>query len=75
MVNSKEMLLTQSQQAQLFAMANGGGTTNNNNNSSININSMFSLGNDAKLNQAAEALFPALQKVGRRRGTTIGGVV
>lgn len=75
MLTPGEVILNQAQQARtLMAIANGTGNTTNNNNSSININSMFSLGNDAKLNQAAEALFPALQKVGRRRGTTIGGL-
>lgn len=72
MVNSGEMVLNRSQQAQLFAMANGsGGTTNNNNNQSINVNALFSLGNDAQIRQAAKTLFPALVNEGQRRGASI----
>lgn len=74
--NSGEMNINRQQQQALWRFIQGGsqGITNNNNSSNINITSMFSLGNDAKLNQAAEALFPALQKVGRRRGASIGGI-
>jgi hypothetical protein len=71
MVNSGEMILNGRQQAQLFALANGGGSTTNNNNQSINVNALFSLGNEAKIRQAAQTLFPALQGEAQRRGASI----
>ncbi len=73
-VNSGEMILNRNQQARLFELANSGGTTNNTSNNSVNINSMFSLGNDAKLNEAAERLFTPLQRVSTRRNASIGGI-
>lgn len=76
MLSPTETVMNPRQQAEvLMAIANGGGHSSGGrgDNNTINISAMFSLGNDAKLNEAAERLFPALQKVGQRRGEGIGG--
>lgn len=74
MANSGEMVLNADQQARLFAMATGSrGTSNTNNNQQVTINSMFSLGNNAKIRQAARTLFPAIEAEARRRGSSIVG--
>jgi len=72
LVNSGEMILNRSQQARLFELANNGSTTNNNttNSSNININNMFSLGNEDQIRQAAKTLYPALIQEGQRRGAS-----
>lgn len=75
--NSGEMDINRSQQLALWKFIEGGsrsGTVNNNNSSSININSMFSLGNDKKLNEAAKQLWPALRRESQRRGAKVGGI-
>ena len=77
MLSPNEVVMNPRQQAEiLMSLANGGGRNGSGRGdvNTINISAMFSLGNDAKLNEAAERLFPALQKVGRRRGATIGGI-
>lgn len=68
-VNAGEMVLNRSQQAELFRMANGQTT---NNNGTININNMFSLGNETQIREAARRLFPEIIKEGQRRGVAIG---
>lgn len=76
MADSGEMFINRKDQQSLLRFIQSGsqGSVNNNNSSNININSIFSLGNDAKINEAAERLFPALQKVSARRGASIGGI-
>lgn len=73
MLSPQETVLNPSQQARVLmeiANGNGGGQSSNN---TVNINSLFSLGNDAKIRQAARVLFPAIEAEARRRGTSIVG--
>ncbi len=44
-----------------------------NNNQSVQVNSLFALGNQSEIRQAAQTLFPALEAEAQRRGITLGG--
>lgn len=72
LANSGEMIINRKDQADLMrfiksgsSSGSGGKVTNNN---SVNISSLFTLGNETQINAAAERLFPALEKVRQRRG-------